>query len=62
VARVRKRKQAKTARPRITRVEAIGELRAEPDWDRYAWATLQYVKLLREKREKPHQSKPEQSA
>jgi hypothetical protein len=62
VAQPRKRKQKKAARPRITHVEAYGELRAEPDWDKYAWATLQYVKLLREKREKRDQAKPEKSA
>jgi hypothetical protein len=33
-------------RPRLTRVSVHGELRSEPDWDRFAWALLQYAKLL----------------
>ena len=46
MARTRK----KTTRPRVTRVEARGELRAVPDWDKYAWATLQFVRAQREAR------------
>lgn len=61
MARSRRRKHIKTARPRITRVEAFGELRGEPDWDKYAWATLQYVKMLREKRGLQRESKSEGS-
>lgn len=61
MARSRKRKHINTARPRITHVEAFGELKAEPDWDKYAWATLQYVKMLREKRELQRESKSEGS-
>ncbi len=30
------------------RVDARPELRAEPDWDRFAWALLQYVRAKRE--------------
>lgn len=50
----------KTTRPRVRDVEAEGELREEPDWDKYAWATLQFVKLLREQAESEAQkTKPE---
>ena len=50
----------KTTRPRIRDVIAEGELRKEPDWDKFAWALLQYVKLKREQAErKTQRSKPE---
>lgn len=53
-------KKDKTSRPRLRDVVAEGELRAEPDWDRFAWALLQYVKRRREEAErKATQSKPE---
>jgi hypothetical protein len=29
------------------RVDARPELRREPDWDRFAWALLQYVRVQR---------------
>lgn len=35
-------------RARCLRVDARPELRAEPDWDRFAWALLQYVRAQRE--------------
>jgi hypothetical protein len=35
-------------RARCMRVDARPELRAEPDWDRFAWALLQYVRAQRE--------------
>jgi hypothetical protein len=35
-------------RGRCLRVDARPELRAEPDWDRFAWALLQYVRAQRE--------------
>jgi hypothetical protein len=35
-------------RARCLRVDARSELRAEPDWDRFAWALLQYVRAQRE--------------
>lgn len=35
-------------RARCLRVDARPELRAEPDWDRFAWALLQYVRTQRE--------------
>jgi hypothetical protein len=49
----------KTARRRLSDVEAKGELRKEPDWDKYAWATLQYVKLRREVAERKAAKQPE---
>jgi hypothetical protein len=41
-------KHKKTTRPRVTHVEARGELRDEPDWDRFAFHLLQYVRAQRE--------------
>jgi hypothetical protein len=42
------RKRTKTTRPRVTHVEASGEPHPEPDWDKFAWALLQYVRSRRE--------------
>lgn len=42
----------KTTRPRVLDVVAEGELRVEPDWDKFAWALLQFVKLQREQAER----------
>lgn len=39
-------------RTRCLRVDARPELRAEPDWDRFAWALLQYVRAQREEPER----------
>lgn len=41
-------KKAKSGKKRLERVTVKGELRDEPDWDRFAWALLQYVRLLME--------------
>jgi len=41
-------------RGRCLRVDARPELRAEPDWDRFAWALLQYVRVQREEAERSH--------
>ena len=38
-------------RARCLRVDARPELRTEPDWDRFAWALLQYVRAQREEAE-----------
>jgi hypothetical protein len=35
-----------TNRKRLQRVSVRAELRQEPDWDRFAWALLQYARLL----------------
>jgi hypothetical protein len=42
-------------RGRCLRVDARPELRAEPDWDRFAWALLQYVRAQREEAAGPSQ-------
>jgi hypothetical protein len=39
----RKRKPTKK---RLQRVSVRAELRDEPDWDKYAWALLQYARIL----------------
>jgi hypothetical protein len=33
-------------RKRLTRVSVEAERREEPDWDRFAWALLQYARIL----------------
>jgi hypothetical protein len=52
----------KTKRPRVLDVVAEGELREEPDWDKAAWALLQYVKLQREKAERKAQQPKSEAA
>jgi hypothetical protein len=50
----------KATRPHLREVIAEGELHKEPDWDKFAWALLQYVKLKREAAErKAQRPKPE---
>jgi hypothetical protein len=39
------RKRQTTSR-RLKRVSVRAELRDEPDWDKFAWALLQYARLL----------------
>ena len=39
-------KKRKTNRKRLQRVSVRAELRDEPDWDRFAWALLQYARIL----------------
>jgi hypothetical protein len=39
-------RKRKPNRPRLERVSVRGELRDEPDWDRFAWALLQHARLL----------------
>lgn len=43
---------AKRSRRGCLRVDARPELRATPDWDRFAWALLQYVRAQREQAER----------
>jgi hypothetical protein len=38
-------KRKKIGKQRLTRVSVEAELRDEIDWDRYAWALLQYARL-----------------
>lgn len=42
------KKRVRRGRARCLQVEARPDLRAEPDWDRFAWALLQYVRSQRE--------------
>ena len=39
-------RKRKTNRKRLERVAVRAERRAEPDWDRFAWALLQHARLL----------------
>jgi hypothetical protein len=39
-------KKRNTTRKRLERVSVRAELRDEPDWDRFAWALLQYARIL----------------
>lgn len=39
-------KKRKPPRKRLTGVSVEAELRDEIDWDRFAWALLQYARLL----------------
>ena len=41
----------KSTRKRLTRVSVEAELRDEIDWDRFAWALLQYARILVENEE-----------
>jgi hypothetical protein len=44
---MKERKQPK--RRRLQRVSIRAQRRKEPDWDRFAWALLQYVRLVNER-------------
>ncbi len=35
-------------RRQLRRVSVRGELREEPDWEKFAWAALQYARVLNE--------------
>ncbi len=35
-----------TTKRRLERVSVRAELRAEPDWDRFAWALLQHCRIV----------------
>lgn len=39
-------RKRKSAKPRLRRVSVRAEARSEPDWDKFAWALLQYARLL----------------
>lgn len=45
-------KDKKHKKKRLQRVSVEGELRDELDWDRFAWALLQYTRILAENEEK----------
>jgi len=38
--------QKHTPKPRLTRVSVTAEPRDEIDWDRFAWALLQYCRTV----------------
>jgi hypothetical protein len=38
----------KSTKKRLERVSVRAELREEPDWDRFAWALLQYARIVAE--------------
>jgi hypothetical protein len=40
------RKRKPSSKKRLQRVSVRAELRDPVDWDRYAWALLQYARLL----------------
>jgi hypothetical protein len=44
-------KKRKTTRKRLQRVSVKAELRDEPDWDKFAYALLQHVKLVQAQKE-----------
>jgi hypothetical protein len=52
------RKRRYTKQKRLERVSIRAERRTEPDWDRFAWALLQYVRLLNQQApDKPSSNK-----
>ena len=50
----RKKKQT---RGRLQRVSIRADKREEPDWDRFAWALLQYTKIVAAREAAPRQPK-----
>jgi hypothetical protein len=36
----------KNTKKRLTRVSVQAERREKPDWDRFAWALLQYARIV----------------
>jgi hypothetical protein len=47
----------KSRRKRLERVSVRAELRDEPDWDKFAYALLQYVKLVSAQKDQAAQAK-----
>jgi hypothetical protein len=39
-------RKRKTTKRRLQRVSIQAEKREEPDWDRFAWALVQYAKIV----------------
>lgn len=55
-------RKRKTTRKRLHRVSVRAELRSEPDWDKFAWALLQYARRLSESKAasgKPPKGQPQ---
>jgi hypothetical protein len=50
-------KKGKTTKKRLTRVSVEAEERDEIDWDRFAWALLQYARVLVENEKTTEQKK-----
>jgi len=50
-------RKAKTSKKRLARVSVEAEERDEIDWDRFAWALLQYARVLVENEKTVEQSK-----
>jgi hypothetical protein len=50
-------KNRKPSRKRLQRVSVRAELRDEPDWDKFAYALLQYVKGQSAKKDKAARAK-----
>ena len=48
----------KSTRKRLQRVSIRAERRDEPDWDKFAYALLQFVKLKSEQPAKPRKPRP----
>jgi hypothetical protein len=44
-------RKRKTTKQKLTRVSIRAERHPEPDWDRFAWALLQYTRLLSAKQQ-----------
>jgi hypothetical protein len=46
-----------TKRKRLERVSITAERREDPDWDRFAWALLQYARIIAEREASKGQTK-----
>jgi hypothetical protein len=51
-------RKKKTNKARLERVSVRAELRSEPDWDKFAWALLQYTRLLSDKQPRAGKKRP----
>lgn len=51
-------KTKKTRRKRLQKVSIRAERHSEPDWDKYAWALLQHVRLLNKQANKVDSKEP----
>ena len=50
-------RKRKSTRKRLQRVSVRAELRDEPDWDKFAWALIQHVRLQQQATKKGQQGK-----
>jgi hypothetical protein len=51
-------KRSKPRRKRLEKVSLRAERREEPDWDRFAWALLQYARILADSQTAKGKPKP----